>query len=70
MRTEEKIVMPEDSSTGEPVHRIGRFLVWSTTGAAFNSVIHSGDPAVWHNCYPEEWARINREVHRRNGARC
>jgi len=62
MRTEEKIVMPEDSSTGEPVHRIGRFLVWSTTGAAFNSVIHSGDPAVWHNRYPEEWARINREV--------
>jgi alpha-glucosidase len=24
--------------------------------------IHAGDPAVFHNRYPEEWAKLNREV--------
>jgi alpha-glucosidase len=29
----------------------------------FDSVLHSGeDPAAYHNRYPEEWARLNREV--------
>jgi alpha-glucosidase len=34
----------------------------------FDSVLHSGeDPAVYHNRYPEEWARLNREVLKEDG---
>ena len=29
----------------------------------FDGKLHDGaDPAVWHNRYPEEWARVNREA--------
>jgi len=29
----------------------------------FDARLHNGaDPAVWHNRYPEEWQRVNREV--------
>ena len=28
----------------------------------FNAKIHEGDPAAWHNRYPEEWARVAREA--------
>jgi len=32
-----------------------------------DSVIHSGDPTLFHNRYPEEWARLNRETIDKNG---
>jgi alpha-glucosidase len=28
----------------------------------FDGKIHGGDPAAWHNRYPEEWARVAREA--------
>ena len=28
----------------------------------FDAKIADGDPTVWHNRYPEEWARVSREV--------
>jgi sulfoquinovosidase len=33
----------------------------------FNSKIHEGDPAAWHNRYPEEWARVAREAIEESG---
>ena len=33
----------------------------------FNGRIHEGDPAEWHNRYPEEWARVAREAIEESG---
>ncbi len=37
-------------------------------GLPYDAVLHSGESAaVYHNRYPEEWARLNREVIRNSG---
>jgi alpha-glucosidase len=34
----------------------------------FDAKLYDGsDPAVWHNRYPEEWQRVNREVIEESG---
>jgi hypothetical protein len=33
----------------------------------FGGKIHAGDPAGWHNRFPEEWARVAREAIEESG---
>jgi sulfoquinovosidase len=53
----------------ETIGKAGAYGWMNDFGEAlpFDGKIHDGDPAAWHNRYPEEWARVAREAIEESG---